>query len=339
VNPGHLEAVRSSDHPRTTFLEPKLTDSQLKTLAWPTTLLAEFGIDTGVEYRDIPGFIGYRAGADGSIWSCWSLGKKAVLNYRWRQLRTSSDKTGRLQVGLKVASTKKTFRVHRLVLEAFRGSCPDGREACHGNNNPSDNRIDNLRWGTREENLADFLTDTEKRAGALKKVRKLTLEQAQEIRATDMARFTLEEVAAKFGVHPQTISDILAGKKYREVGGKDLRMPRGFHRRGEKNGSAKLTDAQRRAIHATDFSKYPLAKKKALARQFKVSLTTIYNVLKESPDNKNYNAQRLTEQEKAQIRAAEAGKPRRGSVSRKEALAKEHGVSLVLIYRVLRGAR
>jgi hypothetical protein len=198
----------------------------------------------------------------------------------------------------------------------------EGREACHGNNDPSDNRIENLRWGTREENLANFLTDTEKRASALEKVRKLTSEQAQEIRATDMTRFTLEEVAAKFEVSEQMISDILAGRKYREVGGKDLRMSRGFHCRGEKNGSAKLTDAQRRAIQATDFSKHPLAKKKALARQLGVSVTTIYNVLRASPDNKNYNAQKLTEQQKAEIRAAEAGKPRRGSVRRKEALAK-----------------
>jgi HNH endonuclease/NUMOD4 motif len=45
--------------------------------------------------------------------------------------------------------------VHQLVLEAFVGSRPDGYESLHGNDVPSDNRLTNLRWGTRADNVQD----------------------------------------------------------------------------------------------------------------------------------------------------------------------------------------
>lgn len=48
-------------------------------------------------------------------------------------------------------------RVHRLVLEAFVGPCPEGQEGCHGPGGPSDNRLENIRWDTREENARDIV--------------------------------------------------------------------------------------------------------------------------------------------------------------------------------------
>jgi hypothetical protein len=46
--------------------------------------------------------------------------------------------------------------VHKLVLEAFTGQPrPEGMVCCHVNGNPSDNRLENLRWGTLRDNAAD----------------------------------------------------------------------------------------------------------------------------------------------------------------------------------------
>jgi hypothetical protein len=48
--------------------------------------------------------------------------------------------------------------VHRVILEAFRGPCPEGMEACHfPDPDPANNRIENLRWDTRAENYQDSL--------------------------------------------------------------------------------------------------------------------------------------------------------------------------------------
>ncbi len=45
--------------------------------------------------------------------------------------------------------------VHRLVLLAFFGPCPDGMECRHLNGDPSNNYLDNLAWGTPLEQAAD----------------------------------------------------------------------------------------------------------------------------------------------------------------------------------------
>lgn len=45
--------------------------------------------------------------------------------------------------------------IHRLVLTAFVGPCPDGMEGCHNDGDRSNNNLENLRWDTRSENNHD----------------------------------------------------------------------------------------------------------------------------------------------------------------------------------------
>lgn len=52
---------------------------------------------------------------------------------------------------------RRHFGVHRLLLAAFVGPCPDGMEACHNDGDPANNHISNLRWDTRESNMQDKL--------------------------------------------------------------------------------------------------------------------------------------------------------------------------------------
>jgi len=47
----------------------------------------------------------------------------------------------------------KTYKVHRLVCEAFHGPAPEGAVCMHVNEDYRDNRASNLRWGTQKENL------------------------------------------------------------------------------------------------------------------------------------------------------------------------------------------
>ena len=48
-----------------------------------------------------------------------------------------------------------TRMVHRLVAEAFHGLCPLGCEVRHRDGDRTNPRADNLRWGTRSENIRD----------------------------------------------------------------------------------------------------------------------------------------------------------------------------------------
>lgn len=54
-------------------------------------------------------------------------------------------------------SKYRTIGVHRAVLAAFVGPCPEGAEVCHNNGIRDDNRLSNLRYGTHSENMHDVL--------------------------------------------------------------------------------------------------------------------------------------------------------------------------------------
>lgn len=48
-------------------------------------------------------------------------------------------------------------RTHRLVAHAFIGPCPTGMYVCHWNDDPTDNRLLNLRYATPSENNFDMV--------------------------------------------------------------------------------------------------------------------------------------------------------------------------------------
>lgn len=76
-----------------------------------------------------------------------------------RVLVQNSTGSHYLKVGLlKGHCEQKTFLVHALVLQAFRGPRPEGGEHTrHLNGDYHDNRLCNLVYGTREENMNDKL--------------------------------------------------------------------------------------------------------------------------------------------------------------------------------------
>jgi hypothetical protein len=55
---------------------------------------------------------------------------------------------------LRVNRLKKTFKISRLVCEAFHGAPKfHGAVVLHLDENPANNRPQNLKWGTQKENL------------------------------------------------------------------------------------------------------------------------------------------------------------------------------------------
>jgi HNH endonuclease len=110
----------------------------------------------GIETRAIPDWPGYRAGVDGSIWSCLVTGKTGAYSNKWRQRKQHNTKNGRKRLMIRTTDgAKKNMSAHILVCLAFHGPRPPGTECCHNNGNSLDNRPDNLRWDTREANIAD----------------------------------------------------------------------------------------------------------------------------------------------------------------------------------------
>lgn len=170
-----------------------------------------------VEYREIPGFPGYRVGDDGSVWSRRKRGWSNRPFADWRRLRPTVMRNGRLRISLcrGEGGDRMTKRfVHQLVLLAFVGPCPSGLEACHDNDDPADCRLQNLRWGTRKSNAADRLRNGkyESTTGEGNRNVKLTTSRVRAIRAARAAGETCKAIAAREGVSDVLVSMIARRK-------------------------------------------------------------------------------------------------------------------------------
>lgn len=75
-----------------------------------------------------------------------------------RVLKPGTQKSGHLNVFLCNNGKRKKRYVHRLVLLAFVGPPLEGQEALHIDGDATNNQLENLRWGTRQENALDLVT-------------------------------------------------------------------------------------------------------------------------------------------------------------------------------------
>lgn len=87
---------------------------------------------------------------------------KGYRNYPGGIIAPGVDKRyGHMSVRLCKNGTKFITYIHRLVLLAFVGPCPEGKEVRHyPDKTPSNNRLDNLCYGTHTENMKDMETQT-----------------------------------------------------------------------------------------------------------------------------------------------------------------------------------
>lgn len=176
-------------------------------------------IETAVEYRSIPNFPDYRIGDDGSLWS-----RKANKHVRcgivrdgeWR-LIAGHNVTRHRQVRLYGTGIQRVEYLYRLVLEAFVGPCPDGMEACHyPDDDPSNCRLDNLRWDTPAGNGRDKKQHGTHR-GTKNPKSKLTDDDIRAIRERLKSGETQRNIGKEFGVTDVTVSLIARNKIWTHV--------------------------------------------------------------------------------------------------------------------------
>jgi len=164
-------------------------------------------------WRDIPGYEGrYQASNYGRIKSvnrkvkgkCHYTGRNFYRSINSQILKPGQYcKSGHVSVVLEHGGIGKP--VHQLVARTFLGACPQGHEVLHNNGNPKDNRVENLRYGTRTENILDVY----KNGGIW---RKLSIEDVEGIRFGLFCGITGKELSEIYRVSPQTISNIKCGR-------------------------------------------------------------------------------------------------------------------------------
>lgn len=110
----------------------------------------------------------------------------------------------------------KKCLVHRLVAETYIPNPENKKEVNHINGNKLDNRVENLEWSTRQENLK-HRDETIKTCiwGEKAALSKLSNQQAQEIRQEyTNTKTSYPKLAKKYGVYKGTIGRIVRGETF-----------------------------------------------------------------------------------------------------------------------------
>lgn len=183
------------------------------------------------KWRDVPGFEGrYRISIEGCV--------KSLTRTRRNNGGVLSPLSGRilkqcfagqynyLTVNLCRPLPDKGFKaksyyVHRLVWEAFRGPIPDGKEIHHKDGNRRNNSLSNLQLVTKKEHTALSIALGQTKIhnkGSENHMAVLTEDKVKAIRnlyAT--GKFYMREIAARFSVCTQSVYLIINRQTWKHV--------------------------------------------------------------------------------------------------------------------------
>ena len=139
----------------------------------------------------------------------------------WFSLKPGIDHKGYFYVGLWLHSKARTFRIHRLVLDAYVGPRPKNKQCRHLNGDKTDNRLSNLKWGTGKRNCEDRRRHGRTKGahkGEKHHFAKLTNKQVRKLRRLHKTgQYLQKELAIIFGLSGGSVSEIVRYRKYKNV--------------------------------------------------------------------------------------------------------------------------
>lgn len=114
-------------------------------------------------WKDIPGYEGYYQVSD--LGRVRGIDREFIRKDKWggtspfkrkgRIIKNKLNFHGKYFVTLSKNNKVKEWHVAKLVLLAFVGTPESDQECCHRNDIQTDNRLVNLYWGTRKDNIRD----------------------------------------------------------------------------------------------------------------------------------------------------------------------------------------
>jgi hypothetical protein len=172
-----------------------------------------------VEWRPVEGFSSYEVSNVGTVRTWRRRGTYGGRRDEPQEIKARLDrKVGSpcpyLSVNLWQSSKMTKVRVHILVLRAFHGVCPDGKEGAHLDGDYRNNTADNLAWVTHEENCQHRILHGTQARGTQVFGAKLNDTIVAQIRADLIKGEKGVVLARRYGVAPSVISVIRHGKSW-----------------------------------------------------------------------------------------------------------------------------
>lgn len=200
-------------------------------------------------WKSVPGYTNlYEASDQGKIRSINRVvtdSNKRKCKLKGRILK-EIPLNGYPSVMLSKCGKRSRFKVHQLVMLSFVGRYPKGKEICHEDGDPTNNKLSNLRYDTPKGNAADKKRHGTHIIGSRHTKAKLTEEQVVKMRDEyACGNVTITKLANKYKVSRSTIFRILRHERWGHVGGANCSS---LLKEGRRKASAKLTEKQVRAI-------------------------------------------------------------------------------------------
>lgn len=167
-------------------------------------------------WKPIVGLVGYEISDLGHVRSYRTNGGKIAHAPHMLKIRPVK---GYPQVHLMGPAGPLEVKVHRAVLEAFVGPCPEGMQGCHNDGNPLNSVLTNLRRDTPEANREDRRKHGKQMGvpGERHYRARFTEADIRCIRAEPYYVGVVRMLAEAFDVAPQTIKKIHSRKAWKHV--------------------------------------------------------------------------------------------------------------------------
>ena len=162
-------------------------------------------------WKPVIGFSGYEVSNHGRVRSWMSI------NYPRKILSPAKTSTGYMQVSLALNGVMYPVRVHRLVLIAFVGLCPEGMESCHKDGNRSNNFLYNLRWGTKSSNYQDRHEHNTDNTGTKNGRATINEETVKQIRQMASEGKSLRSIERTLNLPEAVVSKVVHRKTWKHV--------------------------------------------------------------------------------------------------------------------------
>lgn len=164
-----------------------------------------------VEHKEVPNYPGYIANIKGDVFSNHFDFQRSGL---FIKLESGLNRQGRRVFHLKGGKVKLASNI---IISTFVGPKPIGMEVCHNNGIRDDDRLDNLRYDTPENNQKDKEIHGTIAKGENLGTSKLKNEEVYEIKKLLRNGYHYKDIGSFFNVSDYAIFEIQRGRLWKSI--------------------------------------------------------------------------------------------------------------------------